>query len=403
MKTRLNRTMRFAASVAVIVFCILPAVGQQTSVTVTRDNLPPSAILTDELTFLDRIRSDMANWSDVELAAFQATTAKAKVDCARIEQTPHEGEEELALARLCSLGWDWDGAYSAARWYTRKSAPPEQATHLTTGFALLLRADLNLQATTRALDDLKEMHERVVFNDDADTIFAYTISTLEVMRPAEGITAAMLRQTALLDAVAGKNASVSAGRAEAEAWHVLSLLHASGRTEDEAAQKALLTQAVAARTSALSASDLYAAQRGRAVYEWFGREAPKLNVLRSTYPIGGRHAAAPVKATLLVIETAEAADAAALSLAVDSLRTHLAPGTEASLVLLGAPPSSTAKRPLHAEYTRDALMETFSAESGPLFVVLDGDGHVTWLGTGTAVWLNPQQQAEVLLGRVTAK
>ena len=395
--------MRFAASIAVFFLCILPAVGQQTSVTVTRDDLPPSAILTDELTFLERIRSDMANWSDVELAAFQATTAKAKVDCNRIEQMPHEGEEELALARLCSLGWDWDGAYSAARWYTRKSAPPEQATHLTTGFALLLRADLNLQVTARTLDDLKEMHERVAFNDDTDSIFAYTINTLEVMRPAEGITAAMLRQTALLDAVAGKNASVAAGRAEAEAWHVLALLHSAGQTEDEAAQKSLLTQAVSARTSALSATDLYAAQRARAVYEWLGREAPKFNVLRSTYPTVVHHVPAPVKATLFVIETADAADAPALSLAVDSLRTHLAPGTEARLVLLGASPAPTAKRPLHADYTRDALMETFSEESGPLFLVLDGDGHVAWLGTGTAAWLNPQQQAEVLLGRVTSK
>ena len=61
----------------------------------------------------------------------------AKSECSRLELTPHEGEEALALARLCSLGQDWDGTYSAARWYTRAAAPASEAQHLALGFGLM--------------------------------------------------------------------------------------------------------------------------------------------------------------------------------------------------------------------------------------------------------------------------
>jgi len=375
----------------------------QDATSITHDDLPPSSVLTEELTNFDRIRSDMANWSDVELAAFQATTARSKAACNRIEQTPHEGEEALALARLCAVGLDWDGTYSAARWYTRKTAPPAEAQHLSTGFALLLKADLSLQLIRRALDVLKEMQERVPFSDDTDSIFTYTIYALEVMRPEDAVTASMMRQPALLDAVAGKNSAVSAGRAEAEAWHVLALLHTSGKTDEEAAQKALLLQAITSRTIPLSVADRYAAERGRKQYEWLGQEAPAFAVTHSSYPVVAHRTAAtsPDKATLVVIEAVDAADVATLSQAVDSLRTHLAPRTQAKLLLMGNPPKAVKREPnatvIHAEYTNEKLLETFSLQAGPVFLLLDGQQRIAWLGTGTAAWLNPQQQAEALL------
>lgn len=390
------------------VLCVLPAMGQDTPA-VTHDDLPPSSVLTEELTNFDRVRSDMANWSDVELAAFQATTARSKAACNRIEQTPHEGEEALALARLCAVGLDWDGTYSAARWYTRRTAPPAESQHLSTGFALLLKADLSLQIFRRALDELQEMQERVPFSDDTDSIFNYTLYALEVMRPEDAAAASMVRQPALLDAVAGKNVNVSVGRAEAEAWHVLAILHAAGKMDAEAAQKALLLQAIAARTAPLSVADRYAAEHGRRTYEWLGQEAPQIAVTHSSYPAVAHRttAASPDKATLLVIEAVGAADVATLSQEVDSQRTHLAPRTQVKLVLMGDAPKAAKREPntsvVHAEYTQDKLLETFALQAGPVFVLLDEHQRVAWLGTGSAAWLNPQQQAEALLQRASSK
>lgn len=381
--------------------------GQQTT-PVTRNDLPPSTVLSDSLNFFDRIRSDMANWSDVELAAFEATVTQAKEDCNRIEHTAHEGDEELALARLCALGHDWDGTYSAARWYTRTTALPADSQHLGAGFALLLQADLNLQAVARAIDDLQEMHKRLPFTAETDGIFTYVVNALEVMRPEQGITAAMLRQPDLLITVAGKNITITPGIGEAEAWHTLALLHAAGRKEEEQTQKSLLLDALAQRSVPLSTTDQYIAQRARTRYEWLSQPAPTFAITRSTYSSIPRRPASTssTKSTLLVIENATAADVPALSLAVDSLRTRLVPDQRASLVLLGTPPSPNAKRDphaptIHAEYTTAPLLENFATDSGTLFLFLDSANRVTWLGTGTPAWLNPQQQAEILLQKAS--
>lgn len=390
------------------VVCVLPAMGQGTP-SVTHDDLPPSSVLSEELTNFDRIRSDMANWSDVELAAFQATTARSKAACSRIERTPHEGEEALALARLCAVGLDWDGTYSAARWYTRKSAPVAEAQHLSTGFALLMKADLGLQAIPRAIDELKEMQERVPFNDDTDSIFTYTIYALEVMRPEDGVTVSMIRQPALLDAVAGKNNAVSPGRAEAEAWHALATLHTAGKRELEETQKMLLLQAIEQRSTPLSVADQYVAGRGRRQYEWLGKEAPEFGVMHSSYPpVAHRTTASrPDKATLVVIEAVDAADVTTLSQEVDSQRTHLAPRTQVKLLLMGDTPKAGKRDPnaavVHAEYTQEKLLESFALPAGPVFLLLDEQRRIVWLGTGTAAWLNPQQQAEALLLRAPSR
>lgn len=398
--------MRLSAWTIVALLAAAPLHSQQTA-PVTRDDLPPSTVLSDSLTFFDRIRSDMANWSDVELAAFQTTVAQAKDDCSRIEHTAHEGDEELALARLCALGRDWDGTYSAARWYTRKEALPADSQHLVAGFALLLQADLNLQQVARAIDELQEMHKRLPYTAETDGIFTYAINALEAMRPEQGITAATLRQPDLLNAVAGKNSTLTPGISEAEAWHTLALLHAADHKDEEQTQKSLLMDAIAQRSAPLSTTDQYMAQRARIRYEWLSQPAPAFTITRSTYPPMSHRPPSSTKSTLLVIESATAADVPALSLAVDSLRTRLAPGQQASLVLLGTPPSPDAKRDphaqvIHAQYTSAPLLENFAIDGGSLFIFLDSANRVTWLGTGTPAWLNPQQQAEILLQKASA-
>ncbi|MEZ2348628.1 hypothetical protein [Terriglobus sp. RCC_193] len=396
--------MRLSAWMISTLLVAVPLHGQQTA-PITRNDLPPSTVLSDSLTFFDRIRSDMANWSDVELAAFEATAAQANDDCNRIERTAHEGDEELALARLCALGRDWDGTYSAARWYTRSTAPPNESQHLSAGFALLLQADLNLQAVARAITELQEMHERLPFTAETDGIFVYVINALEVIRPEQGLIATMLRQPDLLNAVAGKNSTLNPGISEAEAWHTLALLHAAGRKDEEQNQKSLLLETIAQRSAPLSTTDQYLAQRARIRYEWLSQPSPAFTITRSTYSPTA-HLQASKKSTLLVIESATAADVPALSLAVDSLRTRLAPGQQASLVLIGKSPAANAKRDphepvIHAAYTSVPLLENFATDSGPLFVFLDSTNRVTWLGTGTAAWLNPQQQVEILLQRAS--
>jgi hypothetical protein len=380
---------------------------------VTHSDLPPSAIYAETLAPFDQTRSDLGNWSEIELAAFQTATVTADAECKRLEQSPHEGEEALALARLCSVGMNWDGTYSAARWYTRRGAPASEAIHLATGFGLLLQADLNLQTIARAIGELEELHDRLPLNADTDSIFRYTVDALEVLQPDNALKAALLRQPGLLEVVAGKGSSVPpvlpVGVAEDEAWHTLALLHMARRTEEEEQARAQLLDAIAQRTGVPSTMDLYLAQRGRRRYEWLDKAMPAIDASRSTYP-AARLKPVPGGTELFVIEREDAADVPALALAVDALRTRLPRDGHAALLLQpGATATTkqpattklppTAKQPasattVHAIHTTDDLLELFGFSNGPLFVIRDSQLRVKYLGTGTAAWLNPQRQAE---------
>jgi hypothetical protein len=183
-----------ALSVAYVYAEAQSSVAASSAPDVTHSDLPPSTIYAETLVPFERTRSDMGNWSDIELAAFGTATATANAECQRLEKNPHEGEEALALARLCSVGMNWDGTYSAARWYTRKGAPADEAPHLAIGFGLLLQADLNLQAVGRAIDDLTEVHNRLPLSAETDSIFRYTIDSLEIVQPDSALEAALMRQ-----------------------------------------------------------------------------------------------------------------------------------------------------------------------------------------------------------------
>jgi hypothetical protein len=371
---------------------------------VTHSDLPPSTIYAETLAPFEQTRSDMGNWSDIELAAFSTATATANAECQRLEQNPHEGEEALALARLCSVGMNWDGTYSAARWYTRRSAPSDEAPHLAIGFGLLLQADLNLQAVGRAIEDLAEVHDRLPLSADTDPIFRYTIDALEIVQPDHALEAALMRQPQLLEVVAGKSSGappLPLGVAEEEAWHTVSLLHLAHRTGDEEQAKLQLLGAVQQRTVVPSTTDLYLAQRGRKRYEWIDRPAPEPHVTRNTYS-ASHQKSAPERTELFVIECEDAADVPALGLAVDALRTRLPNGARATMLLLklkntAVPTKQPATRVVHALYTTDDLLEVFGFSSGPLFVIRDGEHKVKFLGAGTSAWLNPQRQAERLI------
>ena len=259
----------------------------------------------------------------------------------------------------------------------------------------------------RAIADLEEMSRRLPLTADTDSVFTYAIHALEVTQPEAALTAALLRQPALLQMTGGTTGappSIPAGTAEAECWHTLALLHVAGRVADEQSQRALLLAAISGRTAPVPVADAYLAARARTQYEWLGKAMPDFHMVRNTYPAPKAAGRAPAATTkLIVIEREGAVDAAATAGGVDALRTRLQPHTEATLVLTAAPQTpapiipQSKLPPIHAVYTNDSLLDGFAVSSGPLFLVVDAAGNLTYLGVGTAAWLNPQMQAEVLL------
>ena len=347
---------------------------------------------------MDETRADMTNWSDVEVLAFTAATKAAAGECARMETTAYEGEELLSLAKLCALGQNWNGTYSAALRYTRM----EEAAHLASGFGLLLQADLNQAKVADAIDHLTEMTKRLPLSMETNAVYAYALAAIEVTRPEDGIRVALLRQPMSLAALNQSTATMFAGVAEADAWHTLSLLHFAHKTAEERAQMLLLQDAIAKRTVPLGAADAYTAALGRARYACLGKPLPHFNAVRNTYaPVKAADKA--ISAELVVLLPEGSPGVPVLALAVDRLRLRLGMRAQATLVLLS--PKSAPKVPagskavVHAVTTREPLLEELGFEGAPVFVVLDDAKRVAFAGVGTAAWLSADQQAELLMER----
>ncbi len=81
--------------------------------------LTPGALYKQALHPLDVVRSSMNNWSDSETAAFLVGVRMARDACGQASPENYSGGDLYDLARLCSLGQDWElrqyGSYTLSR------------------------------------------------------------------------------------------------------------------------------------------------------------------------------------------------------------------------------------------------------------------------------------------------
>lgn len=211
----------------------------------------------------------MANWSDTELAAYATTVKAAAGQCELLQHTAYEGDELLALARLCALGQQWPSTYSAARRYTRDA----KAAHRIDGYGLLLQADMNLHSWREAVDDLQEMHALGPLTAEVETIFVYAVRTMEINAPNYALQAALIRQADLLQCLAICQTGLSRGQAETDAWHTVTMLREQNVRDDDGAAREL-RQAVAGRSAPLSAGEQIDADAAQRRFESLGKPMP---------------------------------------------------------------------------------------------------------------------------------
>lgn len=354
----------------------------------------------------DATRADIGNWSDIEISALTVAMKTAHTECQRLEQSPREGEELYALARLCSLGQDWPGTYSAATRYLRD----DKAPHLPQAYYLAIQADLNLKNISDAVEMLKAMNTRLPLTAETNAVFEYALTFIQFNRPDLGIEIALIRQPKLLQAVSGSNTTLSPGTAEAAAWQVLQLLRFDNRVPSEInGSMNDLQQAIAARTQPPTSTDAYIAAVARRRYEAIGNPMPKFAVLRSTGNL--RYLATPTDANLYVLYPEDCASCASFPNAVADLKKGLNTRARAWALIEATPETSTqppaATTPLAkkeqpkaeppALYTNTPIMQMLGAEGVPFYVVTDRKGNIRFLATGSSAWLHPDSFQDILI------
>jgi hypothetical protein len=73
---------------------------------------------------LDQVRSSLDNWSPAELAALAAGIKRAQEYCKQVAPASVHADDLYQLARICSVGQQWNAADSAASAYIKSEGQP---------------------------------------------------------------------------------------------------------------------------------------------------------------------------------------------------------------------------------------------------------------------------------------
>ncbi len=230
----------------------------QTPATPSNDTqLSPRAAYEDALHPLEITRHDIANWSDIEIAAMKVAIARAKEACLARQAGTYTGADLLELARLCSLGQQWSIVATAANRYISEPATPKP--RLTEAYVDKVDADLRMKAEEAALADATTMLSAVPYTADVADAIDEALGYMQFVHTADALTLAKLRLPFLLDALrAPAPASPSGGTPGSPALIPVHQLYAEGialaALQQLSAQPAAASTTIAALDGALPAA-----------------------------------------------------------------------------------------------------------------------------------------------------
>lgn len=123
--------------------------------------LSPKAAYQQAMRPFDRTRASIGNWSDIETAALTAAMAQARQDCDARDTSRFQGDDLIDLARLCTLGREFDHTVTAVTLYLAADGPKPR---LKLAYAELVDAQLHLKQEPQALAAMQEMLAKVPYD-----------------------------------------------------------------------------------------------------------------------------------------------------------------------------------------------------------------------------------------------
>ncbi|UWZ83507.1 peroxiredoxin family protein [Occallatibacter riparius] len=242
-------------------------------------SLTPGALYKQAMHPLEVVRSSMNNWSDSETAAFLVGVRMAKDAC---EQTPPEnysGQDLYDLARLCSLGQDWNAANTAATRYLDSRAEPFR----TQAYALSINALMHLNGTDLAVTTANTMMENQPYDAEVAYAVRYLKDALEQKGSPEAVPLAENEHARIVKAL---EAGVALKAVHGDAVMSLGVLYESAMDlafwqryrHDDAAAAATVKDIddALAKTPPASAENARRTDAVRAQYALLGQPLPAL-------------------------------------------------------------------------------------------------------------------------------
>ena len=179
-------------------------------------SLSPAAALDAAMHPLNVTRHNVANWSEIELAAMRVAIAQGRDACLARPAETYSGAVLLDLAHLCALGQQWRPVATAAgRYISEKTAPKPL---LTDAYATRIDAELHLRDEPAALADALALLAAVPYAPDVADSIDETLDYLRFVYTRDALRLAGARQPLLLAALrkaSGSAAPLATGTAAA--------------------------------------------------------------------------------------------------------------------------------------------------------------------------------------------
>jgi hypothetical protein len=233
---------------------------------------------------LDAVRNSLDNWSDAELGALSAIMYKARAACVAANPADYSGDDLYDLARLCSLGQDWNTANAVALKYVAGGAEPHRAQ----AYALSVSCLVHINAIDLALATTREMMRKLPY--DADVAYsvwymrsylerAFDPAALALSKEEHPAIVAALSAGAALKAAHG-DAAITPGTLYQSAMGLVFLERYAGDTAGAAAAAAEIDAALA-HAAALSGEDRQLVAAVRTQYGLLGARLPRIEIMKA--------------------------------------------------------------------------------------------------------------------------
>ncbi len=173
--------------------------------------LSPQAAYEQAVRPFDIIRRAPQNWSEIEIAAMVAATARAKASCLDSSPRNYTGEDLIAYARLCAFGQVWEPVEAAAFRYIQAAqiaaaaGTPFPVRSLSLAFDYDVQASLRLDKAVAAFRTCQTMLHTVPYDDLAADAIDTTVPFLQygnldfalsLLQQRQAIVLPMLREPA---------------------------------------------------------------------------------------------------------------------------------------------------------------------------------------------------------------
>lgn len=380
------------------------------------NQLSPQAAYVGALHPLESTRANIANWSDLEIAAMKISIARAKTACDARADTAYAGSDLLDFARLCALGQEWPVVADAAGRYLAE--PNTEKPRLTEAFATRVGAELRMKAENAALVDSQTMLSVVPYTAAVGSSTDETLAYMRFVHTTDALALATQRQPLILDRLrtpldsgpvseTAKNAehpTATPTAAPPPPTHVLyaeglelaMLQQLSGHPEAAQPTRAALDAALPPNLRADEALPVAASRRQ---YDLLGQPLPKIAAKASLQTVSGKLPFIPAHHTITGLLLFPDWCAACLRLGPKLPETVVSvEGHGAYLYALLAetvpprmpPPSRTSPDPAFAAAALAGTptvtvpaktLDLFGADDFPCFILLDANGILRVLQT----------------------